>query len=116
MGSQIYTPRHPRALAMQLAMPSKYLHTSPRSLNVSPSTYGGLEEMPPQRCPITSHQYPAGRHRIREAACFGFFELDRFLAQLHGLRSIRPKIRFGGDERKARASAELVLPEVMTRE
>ena len=51
---------------------------------------------------------------IGEASYLGWLELDRFLAQLHEVRSIRPKVLFRVDEQRARSCAKLLLPEVMT--
>ena len=54
------------------------------------------------------------KHQMGEADYLGWLELDHFLAQLHELRSIRPKVIFRGDGQKARSCAGLLLPEVTT--
>ena len=51
------------------------------------------------------------KSKVGEAGYLGWLELDRFLAQLHELRSIRPKVVFRGDRQRARSCAELLLPE-----
>ena len=54
------------------------------------------------------------KREIGEVGHQGWLELDRFLTQLHEVRSIRPKVFFRVDEQRARSCAKLLLPEVTT--
>ena len=52
---------------------------------------------------------------VGKAGYSAWLELDRFLAQLHELHSIRPKVNFRDRDRQtARGCAEFFLPKAMT--
>ena len=54
------------------------------------------------------------KDEIGEADYLAWLELDCFLAQLHELHSVRPKVLFRGDDEIARSCAEWLFPEAMT--
>jgi hypothetical protein len=92
--------------------------TNPRWITMALRTIGRNHQNLQQlsiRAPgnFDSSELASIKREIGEDGYMGWLELDRFLAQFHDVRSIRPKVLFRGEEQRARSCAKLLLPEIM---